>query len=80
MIRFDGTQAYDEDQGALKGTDMGKKDKVVVDHRQVMAAVTKSLGDGRMAAFRDDPTEENIDEIVKVVRKNLKKLAAGKPL
>lgn len=59
---------------------MGKKDKIVIDHRQVMAAVTKSLGDGRMAAFRDDPTEENIAAITKVVKRNLQKLAEGKPL
>lgn len=57
---------------------MGKK--VTVDHRQVMAAVTKSLGDGRMAAFRDDPSDENIEAITKVVKKNLKRLAEGKPL
>lgn len=60
---------------------MGKKtEKVVIDHRQVMAAVTKSLGDGRMMAFREDPSDDNIDAILKVVKKNLRKLAAGKPL
>lgn len=53
-------------------------DKEKIDHRQVMAAVTKSLGEGRMAAYREDPTEETINAISDRVKRNLKRLAKGK--
>lgn len=49
-------------------------------HTSVMGAVTKALGDGRMAAFREDPSQENIDAILAVVARNLKLLARGKSL
>lgn len=54
------------------------KEIVKIDHRKVMAAVTKSLGEGRMAAYREGPSEETIDAIVSRVKRNLKRLAAGK--
>lgn len=60
---------------------MAKKSEtksVVIDHRQVMAATTKALGEGRMAAFREDPSEENIDAIANRVKRNLTRLSKGK--
>lgn len=54
------------------------KKKEMIDHRKVLAAATKSLGDGRMAAYREDPSEENIKAISDRVKRNLTRLAKGK--
>lgn len=49
-------------------------------HTVLMAAMTKSLSDGRLMAFMKDATIENRDAIINAATKNLNALMAGKSL
>ena len=61
-------------------TTKSKTTRKAAPHTKIMGAVTKSLSDGRMRAFMDNPSEDTRDAIVDQVRKNLTSLMKGRPV
>lgn len=61
-------------------TKVAKTNPVSGKHTVLMAAMTKSLSDGRLMAFMHDATETTRDAILAAATKNLNLLMAGKSL
>lgn len=61
-------------------TKIAKTNPVSGKHTVLMAAMTKSLSDGRLMAFMNDATEATRDAILAAATKNLNLLMAGKSL